>query len=80
MLLSDDFRYFGASGSAAYKATYPLIGDAVVRLGQGPRVHHGRALFEQLQALMQEVWKETKQSPPGEPTSKPCMHACHRSR
>jgi len=44
VLLSNDFRYFGAHGSANYKAQYPLIKDAVENLGQGHRVHHGEPL------------------------------------
>jgi hypothetical protein len=50
VLLSDDFRYFGANGSAEYKSRYPLIKNAIARLTQGHRVYHDVQLMTQLEA------------------------------
>lgn len=80
VLLSDDFRYFGGSGSADYKSRYPLIKDAVEGLGRGHRVRHDERLRTQLQSLMRWVWNETKRRVAGAPTSEPRRDACHRSR
>jgi hypothetical protein len=35
VLLSADFRYFGASGTADYKSRFQLVKEAVEQLGQG---------------------------------------------
>lgn len=80
VLLSNDFRYLGANGSAEYKARYPLIKDAVEALGRGHRVHHDEPLRIQLRALMHEVWNETPSSVAGKPTSAARRGVCHRSR
>jgi hypothetical protein len=80
VLLSDDFRYFGGSGSADYKSSYPLIKDAVEGLGRGHRVHHDKPLRMQLECLMRRVWNETEERVAGAPTSEPRRGDCHRSR
>jgi len=80
VLLSDDFRYFGAKGSADYKSRYLSIKDAVENLGRGHRVHHDELLLRQLKDLLQQVWSETRQKVAGEPTSTPRRGVCHRSR
>lgn len=80
VLLSDDFRYFGANGGADYKARYPLIKDAVERLGRGHRSRHDEPLRKELEALMQEVWISTRNKVLGERTSKPRHGVSHRSR
>jgi hypothetical protein len=38
VLLSDDFRYFGANGTDDYKSRFPRIKNAVEKLGQGHRM------------------------------------------
>ncbi len=80
VLLSDDFRYFGGSGSADYKARYLLIKDAVEGLGRGHRVYHDELLRLQLESLMRRVWNETGERMAGVSTSEPRRAACHRSR
>lgn len=80
VLLSTDFRYFGANGTAEYKSRFPLVGDAVEALGRGHRVWHDEQLRLELLALKHQVWKETRQRVAGEPTSAPRRDACHRSR
>ncbi|MDO8771056.1 MAG: hypothetical protein Q7K57_20575 [Burkholderiaceae bacterium] len=80
VLLSDDFRYFGANGSSGYKYRYPLIKDAVEHLGQGHRVYHDESLRIALLTLMKQVWRETRRKVSGEQTSTPRRGACHRSK
>jgi len=80
VLLSTDFRYFGARGTAEYKSRFPLIREAVERLGRGQRVHHDQALRNDLQALRRQVWQETHRMVAGPPTSAPRRVECHRSK
>jgi hypothetical protein len=80
VLLSKDFRYFGANGSDAYKIHYPLIKRAIEQLGRGYRVNLGENLRSQLETLREQTWKETKRRVAGKPTSPPNQRICHRSR
>jgi hypothetical protein len=80
VLLSEDFRYFGKKGSDDYKARYPLIKDALEKLGQGHRVHHDEPLRMELLDLGRGVWKETRQMVAGEQTTDCRRGACHRGR
>jgi len=80
VLLSEDFRYFGRNGKADYKSRYPLIKDAVERLGRGHRIDHDTRLRIELQALMREAWDRSRDKILGERTSKPRSGVCHRSR
>lgn len=54
VLLSDDFRYFGCTASDEYKRRFPIIADAVGKLGRGHRVNHSPELHEALWALWEE--------------------------
>jgi len=80
VLLSNDFRYFGGNGSAAYKSRYPRIKRAIKKLGRGHRVNLGQELLRQLHALQERTWKETKRMVAGKPTSAPNPRLCYRSR
>lgn len=80
VLLSNDFRYFGVNGNAAYKARYSRIKRAIEKLGRGHRVNHGQKLRSQLQALQEQTWDETKRWVAGKPTSVPNARICYRSR
>jgi hypothetical protein len=80
VLLSTDFRYFGASGTAEYKSQFPLVKDAVEQLGRGYRVRLSGPLRMQLMALKEQVWKNTSTRLVGEPTGAPRRNVCHRSR
>ena len=55
VLLSDDFRYYGKDASDAYRAEYPVIRDAIDRMGRGHRVNHSPELHEALWALWDEA-------------------------
>ncbi len=78
VLLSDDFRYFGANGTAEYKAHFPLVKEAVERLRRGHRNHEDTLLREQLEALMQDVWGRYRNKVLGERTSEPSRDVSHR--
>ncbi len=77
VLLSSEFRYFGGSASADYKARYPVIKDAVESLTQGHRVGHVTSLWKALAQLAEEVLA-TPQSALGVPTSAPDCDVCLR--
>src|SRR5262249_43354483 len=47
-LVSNNFRYFGAKGTAAWKAKAPELRRQIESLGQGHRVKHGPALRDEL--------------------------------
>jgi hypothetical protein len=79
VLLSSDFRYFGANGTAKYKSRYPDIKTAFEALGRGHRVHHDEPLRNELEALMNEEWRKTTRKVLGNPTSGPSRDACYRS-
>lgn len=80
VLVSDDFRYFGAAGTADYKRTHPLVGRAVEDLGRGHRVNHGEALFEELLDLKKHLWKRYRRNVLGKPTSGPRANLSLRGR
>jgi hypothetical protein len=81
VLLSTDFRYFGANGSADYKSRFPRLKEAVEALGRGHRVvQHDQALWDDLMALKRQAWEETHRKVAGPPTSTPRRGDCHRSK
>jgi hypothetical protein len=81
VLLSRDFRYFGANGSADYKSRFPRLKKAVEALGRGHRVvQHDQALWNDLMALKRQAWEETHRMVAGPPTSTPRRSDCHRSK
>jgi Nucleotide modification associated domain 2 len=80
VLLSSDFRYFGKAGSDEYKSQFPLVWEAVKHLGQGHRVWHDPALYDELRRLKEWVWQNNQKKKVGEPTNKPSRTICHRSK
>lgn len=80
VILSDDFRYFGGSGTDHYKTQYPLVGKAVEQLGRGHRIRHDPNLSVQLHELATRTWTRSRKMVMGEPTSAPSRRVCHRSR
>ncbi len=80
VLLSTDFRYFGASGTAEYKSRFPLVRAVVEDLGRGHRVWHDEPLRSDLLALKHQIWGQTPQRVAGEQTSAPRRGACHRTK
>jgi hypothetical protein len=80
VLLSDDFRYLGAKGTADYSSRCPLMAKALAELGRGHRVHHGCALREELRELKQRTWRQSGRSPAGPPMSAARSGVSHRNR
>jgi hypothetical protein len=84
VLLSNDFRYFGGTGTAVYKCRYPLIRCAVEHLGRGQRVNLPKELHDQLKELEQQVWgdaqRRTVRKPSSDPPSDSRRDVCHRSK
>ena len=80
VLLSTDFRYLGAKGTADYKTRYHAIKDAVEGLGRGHRVGHDEPLLLELVALKQEVWRDDQNRQVGRPSSTPRCGVSHRGK
>ena len=71
VLLSRDFRYFGADGSADYMQIYPSLGQAVEALRRGYLLHHAPALLDELLKLKEYNWRKHSVSDTGRPSSTP---------
>lgn len=56
-ILSDDFRYFGASGTDEWKAAAPNLTRLVQNLGEGHRVKLSQELRDELRLLKERVWR-----------------------
>jgi hypothetical protein len=78
VLLSSDFRYFGKDGRDAYKARFPEVHQAILRLARGHRVHHSGPLRQDLLRMKGWLWK-TRKKVQGRPTSSPSRRVCHRN-
>lgn len=78
VILSTDFRYFGIAGTDEYKSMFPLVANAVERLGRGQRVHHDIGLRGQLLKMADWVWHRTRRKVAGSPTSAPSRQTCYR--
>lgn len=77
-LLSQEFCYFGASGSATYKTAFTLVGAAVTALRQNHRVNHDPKLLNQLEKLARGNCKLDGVCVKGKPTSEPRCGVSHR--
>lgn len=80
VLLSSDFRYFGADGRADYKSRFSAVRRAVEGLGQGHRLHHHKNLAAELRALADSIWRSTVQGDVGKQSSSPRPNVSHRGR
>ncbi|MCS7468516.1 hypothetical protein NZK35_17830 [Stieleria sp. ICT_E10.1] len=77
VLLSKDFRYFGASATDDWKRSYPTITKLVEGMGQGHRVNHGPRLSEELLELKAEMWQTYAKVKLGEPVHGRKKQDCH---
>jgi hypothetical protein len=77
-LLSQEFCYFGASGSDTYKKEFPIVTKAVAALGRGHRVHHNVKLLAELERLAKWCCALDGACVRGEATSKPRCGVSHR--
>jgi hypothetical protein len=57
VLLSTDFRYFGRCNTVDLATGYPLVHERVARLGTGHLTNHLAPLSDELERLIQYVWK-----------------------
>ncbi len=80
VLLSDNYRYLGSSGTSKYKERFSLIKDAVEFLGRGHRVNHVDELRSELLGLKSHVWTKHTEKVCGKPSHPPRRNACQRSR
>ncbi|MBR0793754.1 hypothetical protein JQ631_32130 [Bradyrhizobium manausense] len=78
VLLSSDFRYYGAAGTDEYKSHFPLIRRAVENLGRGHRVNLSRSLADEFLQLKLHLWCLSARRVLGQPTNKPTREACYR--
>ncbi len=78
VLLSDDFRYFGRSGTNDYKFRFSRIRDAIEGLGRGHRRFHSDALREELFTLKKETWRRFTRAKNGPPTDRDRAARCNR--
>lgn len=56
VLVSRNFKYFGANGRTEWKERYPAIRRMIEALGQGERVHHLPRVRRNLLALRRRIW------------------------
>ena len=78
VLLSGDYRYLGKTGTEDYKANYPILANAVYRLGQRHRVNHSPELENELTSLRREIWNEYQHQRIGAPTDPDLTQMCNR--
>jgi hypothetical protein len=78
ILVSQEFCYFGESGSDAYKKAFPTVAKAVANLGRGHRVHHDTKLLDDLERLAK--WTCALDGPciQGKAASQPRCGVSHR--
>lgn len=68
VLISNNFKYFGAAGTDAYKETFPTLGKAIESLKQGHRVKHSEELANDIVNLINWAWKKYSARKIGSPT------------
>lgn len=79
VLLSNNFRYFGAAGTEDYRDSFPAISEAITNLGRGHRVNHPEELEQELGKLHQHIWSHHKVQKIGEPTESDKGRRCNRT-
>jgi hypothetical protein len=80
VLLSSDFRYFGASGTDEYKRKFPAVARAIEDLGRGYLVKVSMILQSELCELEKWLWGTTNTKVWGRPTNGPSPRDCHRAK
>lgn len=77
LLLTKDFRYFRATGTAKYKATYSLVQEAIERVTWGERVNHSGMLRGQLVSPKAAIRSRFRASICGKPHQSRDRRASH---
>jgi hypothetical protein len=77
VLLSRDFRYFGANGTANYKLQLDAVRKLVEEMGRAYRTTLNEEVYQQLIELQDCLWTspQEKKVPPTEPNSR---RSCNR--
>lgn len=78
VLLSEDFRYFGAEGTDRYKRDFPAVRNRIEGLKQGHRVNHSEQLRTELMALKDQMWLQHREMILGPPNDRDCGRVCNR--
>ncbi len=73
-LVSSDFRYFGAQGTADWKSRAPVLTRLVESLEQGHRVKLSLTLRDELSALKRSIWRKHRRKILGKPLHLPDRH------
>lgn len=77
VLISNNFRYFGKTGTAEYKEEYPALANAIEKLTQGHRVNHSEDIRRDLIELQQQMWREfPSKKKLGTPCDADCSQSC----
>lgn len=77
VLLSNDFRYFGVSGTSDFRRRLRCIAKALRRLTQGHRINHSAALRAELLQLARELWSRFPRRVNGRPTDEDRARRCN---
>jgi hypothetical protein len=70
-LVSVNFRYFGAKGTAEWKERAPHLKRLIEFLGQGHRVNHAESIRAELLTLKSLIWKKFAKKVNGKPLHSP---------
>jgi hypothetical protein len=77
VLLSNDFRYLGKTGTDDYKNDRPEIGKLIEKLKRGHRRHHSTELRTQLLKMKSEIWATYRRMEVGSPTDDDFTRLCN---
>jgi hypothetical protein len=78
VLLSEDFRYFGKTGTAAYKRDFQAIKKLVEGLKRGHRVNHSAELRKEFTLLKNMLWRRYSRKVLSLPSDSDQNRICNR--
>ena len=79
VLLSKDFRYFGANGTTDYRSEYRRVADLVRQMGRGHRVNFHPAVHTELLKLKDTLWRTFSTRNSGGATESDRSRLCNTS-
>lgn len=77
VLLSTDFRYFGADGTVDYRLSNPAVAKFVGLVGRGHRVKYPAGVREDLLSLKDACWRHFRSVEVGKPTDQDLARRCN---
>jgi hypothetical protein len=77
VLLSKDFRYFGADGTTRYQRRYKALSRMLESLGQGHRVNLDAKVRKELLRLRRELWRHFPAGKNGQPSDADFSRRCN---